>query len=219
MKQHSQIAIVSGRLYELHPTASIYNQLCDFEWDTPVGESPACGGISLVRVEAFEEVGGFSSQLIAGEEPELCLRLRERGWKIWKINADMAKHDAAITQFSQWWVRSIRTGYGWADIWLLRRTSPLNSWRREIASAVFRGGLLPVTICLGALLYPVMLWGGLAYLIQVSKISFARRSDCPRPWMFAIMTVTSKFAVFQGILKFCWHRFRGQATQLIDTKT
>ena len=36
----------------------------------------------LVRVEAFEAVGGFRPELIAGEEPELCMRLREKGWKI-----------------------------------------------------------------------------------------------------------------------------------------
>ena len=37
-----------------------------------------------MRVEAFEAVGGYRAQLIAGEEPELCVRLREIGWKIWR---------------------------------------------------------------------------------------------------------------------------------------
>jgi GT2 family glycosyltransferase len=156
--------------------------------------------------------------LIGGEEPELCLRLRERGWKIWRINADMARHDAAMTRYGQWWVRSVRTGYAWADIWLLHRTSPLNIWGRDIASTVFWGGLLPATICLGALIYPATLWGALAYLIQVNRIAFARRSNFSRPWLYAVMIMASKFAYFQGILKFCWHQLRGRAAQLIEYK-
>jgi GT2 family glycosyltransferase len=52
------------------------------EWDTPIGETQACGGDSMMRVEAFQQVGGFNPALIAGEEPELCVRLRQKGWKI-----------------------------------------------------------------------------------------------------------------------------------------
>ena len=33
----------------------------------------------MMRVECFRAVGGFNPDLIAGEEPELCFRLRERG--------------------------------------------------------------------------------------------------------------------------------------------
>src|SRR6266404_1026857 len=148
MKQRKDVAVVSGRLRERHPTASVYNQLCDFEWDTPIGEAVACGGNALVRVEAFEAAGGFKPQMIAGEEPELCLRLRERGWKIWRLDAEMGLHDAAMTRFSQWWVRSVRFGYAMAEVSQLHSTSPLGIWRREMASSVFWGGLLPIAICL-----------------------------------------------------------------------
>ena len=84
----SDLAIVCGRLRERYPNASIYNYFCDMEWDTPIGEAPACGGDALVRVEAFDVVRGFSTSLIAGEEPELCLRLREQGWKIWLLDTE-----------------------------------------------------------------------------------------------------------------------------------
>ena len=73
MVQHSDVAVVCGRRRERHPSASIYNRLCDIEWDTPVGQTSACGGDSLVRAEAFEAVGGFRAQLMAGEEPEALL--------------------------------------------------------------------------------------------------------------------------------------------------
>src|SRR4029078_12585403 len=67
-------AVVCGRRRERHPETSIYNRLCDIEWNTPIGEATACGGDAMIRSDAFKSIGGFRSMLIAGEEPELCLR-------------------------------------------------------------------------------------------------------------------------------------------------
>src|ERR1700719_1882252 len=58
IEQWPNAAIVCGRRRERHPSASVYNLLCDLEWNTPIGEALACGGDALVRVEAFEAVGG-----------------------------------------------------------------------------------------------------------------------------------------------------------------
>ncbi|MFE1817307.1 glycosyltransferase family 2 protein, partial [Metapseudomonas otitidis] len=80
-----------------YPTRSIYNQLCDLEWDTPVGQAKACGGDALMRADAFVQVNGYRADLIAGEEPELCVRLRAQGWKVWRLDAEMTLHDAAMT--------------------------------------------------------------------------------------------------------------------------
>src|SRR5258706_13233142 len=71
LRSHPQVAAVSGRLRERDPGASIYKRLCAIEWDVPVGESSACGGIVMMRAEAFDEGGGFNPDLIAGEQPEL----------------------------------------------------------------------------------------------------------------------------------------------------
>ena len=125
--------------------------MLDDEWNTPVGEAAACGGDALVRVEAFERVGGFRPWLMAGEEPELCLRLREDGWKIWRLNEEMTQHDAAMHTFAQWWIRSVRSGYGFAEVSRLYRASPHVTWRREIARAIFWAGVLPLVIVAGAL--------------------------------------------------------------------
>src|SRR5581483_941040 len=99
LEQRANAAIVCVRRREHEPSPSIYNLLCELEWNTPVGQTLACGGDALVRVAAFEQVGGFRPQLIAGEEPELCVRLREKGWKIWRLDAEMTQHDAAMTRF------------------------------------------------------------------------------------------------------------------------
>jgi glycosyltransferase involved in cell wall biosynthesis len=109
-------AAVCGRRRERHPEASIYNRLADLEWDTPIGETKSVGGDSLMRVAAFEEAGGFDATVAAGEEPELCQRMREKGWKIYRIDAEMTVHDSAMLHFGQWWTRAVRSGYGAMDV-------------------------------------------------------------------------------------------------------
>jgi GT2 family glycosyltransferase len=109
------IAAVCGRRRERYPTATIYNQLCDIEWDTAIGDTKACGGDSMIRATAFQQVEGFNPTLIAGEEPEMCLRLRQKDWKILRLDAEMTMHDAQMTNFSQWWKRAQRLRRGFLD--------------------------------------------------------------------------------------------------------
>jgi len=112
LNSNEKAAVVCGRRFEAFPEASFYNRLADEEWNTAVGRTDACGGDSMVRVDALQEIGGFDSELMASEEPEMAARLRARGWQIWRIDADMTEHDAAIHHFGQWWRRTLRSGYG-----------------------------------------------------------------------------------------------------------
>jgi GT2 family glycosyltransferase len=116
LEARPEAAVVCGRRRELFPEQSIYNRLADLEWDTPIGEAIACGGDSVIRLEAFEAVGGFDPTAAAGEEPELCQRLRRAGWTVWRVDAEMTRHDLAMTRFRQWWRRHYRSGYNGLDI-------------------------------------------------------------------------------------------------------
>jgi GT2 family glycosyltransferase len=138
------LAVVCGRRRERYPDASIYNRLCDIEWDTPVGAADACGGDAMMRAAPVNEVGGYDPSLIAGEEPDLCLRLRQRGWKILRIDAEMTLHDAAMTRFSQWWKRSLRAGHAYAEG--AARNGSEGHWVREARSIWFWGLAVPVAV-------------------------------------------------------------------------
>jgi GT2 family glycosyltransferase len=216
--QRNDVAIVCGRRRERHPEASIYNRLCDLEWNTQIGEAVACGGDALMRAEAFESVGGFQSQLIAGEEPELCIRLREREWKIWRLDAEMTEHDAAMTRFRQWWVRAVRSGYGFADVSWLHRDSPLGIWRREILRASLWGGLLPASIGLGALFHPAALLGASVYFLQICRVALKEEPTSHQSWLRALFLTLAHFAAFQGILKFLSCKRQKDAATLIEYK-
>ena len=172
IKGRTDIAIVYGRRRERYPEASIYNALCDIEWNTPLGELVFCGGDTLMRVEAFEAVGGFRPELIAGEEPDLCVRLTECGWKIWRIDVEMTVHDVAMTRFGQWWVRAARSGYGYTDVHLLnQRTRPFS---QNIRRAIIWGGIIPAAILLGCLISWKMLFGIAIYPMHAARIAYRR---------------------------------------------
>ncbi len=146
-EQEAQCAIVIGHLTELHPDHSIYNRLCAIEWRSPAGtltSMNALGGIMAIRVSAFKEAGGFHLDAIAGEEPDLGARLMLLGYKIIKIDAPMATHDAQMHRFGQWWMRAVRGGHALAYRYARHGQSELRDGRREILSDLFWGLLLPL---------------------------------------------------------------------------
>ena len=115
MRERPDVVAVGGRRRERHREATVYNLLCDMEWDRPTGEVTFFGGEGLVARPAFDAVGGFDDTLIAGEEPELCHRLRAAGGRIWTVDHDVAIHDADMHRFGQWWKRAERAGHAYAE--------------------------------------------------------------------------------------------------------
>jgi len=216
-------AVVCGRRRERHRDATIYNRLCDIEWNTPIGEANACGGDSLVRLAPFTEAGGFRSDLIAGEEPELSLRLRERGWKIRRIDAEMTVHDAAMTRASQWWKRAVRAGFAYAEGNSLHGHRPSRYRRRELWSIVLWALVLPVLAVVAAwftLGISLVLLAG-AYALLWLKIYGSQLKRCGTSFdanLYAASCVVGKFANLVGVLSYHWHRWRGTKRAIIEYK-
>ncbi len=186
LRNDVRVAAVAGRLRERFPERSIYNRLCDMEWDVPAGNVKSCGGIALFRVAALREVEGFNPRVIAGEEPELCVRLRQRGWTIKRLPDEMAKHDAAMTRFSQWWKRAVRAGHAYAEGAAMHGRSPERHFVRESLSGWLYGVLVPLAIIVTAIV--VSPWALLAFLIYGllwAKIARGRRRSHGDPWRFA----------------------------------
>ena len=161
-------AVVCGRRRERYPERSIYNWLCDREWDRPTGEVRACGGDAMMRIDAFEAVGGFRDDLIAGEEPELCVRLRAAGWRVFRLEYPMTLHDAAMTRFGQWWRRVQRSGYAFAQGAYLHGASPERYRVWESRRAWLWGIWLPLACLVGGLAFSP--WGWAAWLIYPLQV-------------------------------------------------
>ena len=167
-------AVACGRRRERYPEQSIYNQLCDIEWDTPVGDALACGGDALIRVEAYKQVNGYRDDLIAGEEPEMCFRLRENEWKIHRLDEEMTLHDAAMTKLSQWWKRTVRTGYAFSLGNSIHGHSAERYWAKECRSIYRWGTLLPIIFLLTMFLNPWFILLLVLYPIQIIRIALRR---------------------------------------------
>jgi len=207
------LAVVCGRRRERHPGASRWNRLIDAEWDTAIGEATECGGDALMRRAALDAVGGYREDLIAGEEPEMCLRMRRAGWRIRRIDAEMTWHDANLTRLSQWWQRARRAGHSFAEGAALHGRGPERYRVRETRRALAWGAGVPVAALAGALLTPWALALLLAWPAQVARLT--ARGMPPEEALFLTL---GKLPEAQGILGYWLGRLLGRRRGLIEYK-
>jgi GT2 family glycosyltransferase len=217
-----ELAAVCGRRRERHPDASIYNRLCDIEWDTPIGETDACGGDAMMRMAALVEVGGFDPTVIAGEEPELCVRLRRAGWKIERLELEMTMHDAAMTHFAQWWKRSVRAGHSFAEGSHKHGASPEHHWRAESRRIWFWGAVLPAFAIGGAVptlgLSLGLLAGYPVSAYRAYRAAKRRGRSEEEALLYGIACTVGKFPEVVGAARFHWGRTLGRRSGLIEYK-
>ncbi|MBD1850486.1 glycosyltransferase [Leptolyngbya sp. FACHB-711] len=222
LDSNPQLAIVTGRRIERYPEASIYNLLADLEWNTPVGEATECGGDILARASAIREVNGYNESLIAGEEPDMCMRLRQKGWKIWRIDVKMTLHDAAMTRFSQWWKRSVRGGWAAAAGAAMHGRSPEKFRVKECRSGWLWGAIVPsLAIGLVPITQGFSLMLLLGYPYQMWRIYRYRRNFGDQPAaarIYSRFCVLSKFPQAIGQFKYWLQRWQGKQATLIEYK-
>jgi GT2 family glycosyltransferase len=223
METDPRLAVACGRRRECHPDQSIYNRLCDIEWNTPVGVARSCGGDALMRVRAVAEVDGYDERVIAGEEPEMCVRLRRHGWTIRRLDQEMTLHDAAMTQLSQWWRRHQRAGHAYAQGAALHGRSRERHGVRQSLSVWFWALVWPFTTALLVGLCGVTgLLALLAYPLMVTRIAIGRRRQFHDPWphclLYALACVMCKWPQLAGQVRFLRDSLRGRPAELIEYK-
>lgn len=221
LESHADWAAVCGRRRERHTEVSVFNQVCDIEWDTPIGEARAFGGDVLVRASAFRSVGGYDSALIAGEEPELGVRLRASGWRIWRLDGEMTLHDAAMTRWHQWWQRNMRAGHAYAEGAKLHGAGPERHKVAETRRAILWGAAWPSLLLLAAPVLPSIGVAGLmAYPLQMLRLGLRFRSqrNNPIPWRYSALLVLARFPECAGALRFYWRRWSRQPSKIIEYK-
>jgi GT2 family glycosyltransferase len=217
------LGAVCGRVRERAPEASIYNLLCNLEWQKQPGPIEACGGNFMVRAAVFRAVGGFDPAVMAAEDDEFCLRLRAAGFEVMALDADMVWHDAALLRFAQWWTRSRRAGMAYAQGAAMHGASPSRHFRRECRRIWFWGlGLPAASLLLAAPTLGASLWGFAGYPWLGLRIyrTGRRRGWSPREArLYALFTVLGKSPELVGML--AYHhltRWQKRAATLIEHK-
>jgi glycosyltransferase involved in cell wall biosynthesis len=219
LEAHKDVAVVCGRRRERYPERSVYNWLCDQEWSKPAGEVGSCGGDAMMRVVAVEATGGYRDDMIAGEEPEFCLRLRAAGWRIWRLTDEMTLHDAAMTRFAQWWRRTMRSGYAFAQGAYLHGASPERHWVWEARRAWIWGIWLPFACLIVGLVFDP--WGWAIWLVfpaQAIRQTIRNRGSIRDRTRLAFFELLGRFPESWGQLRFLSDRFFGRRSQLLEYK-
>ena len=220
LDERTDVAVVCGRRRERFPEASIYNRLCDREWDTPIGEARACGGDAMMRSAPLFAAGGYRDDLIAGEEPELCLRLRAAEWTIMRIDVEMTLHDAALLRFDQWWRRTQRSGYAFAEGAFLHGGPPERHWVAETRRAILWGLLIPLLIAFAWLISHQLtaLALFLVYPLQLLRLALRPDRSVAARAVSSVFILLGRFPEALGVLTFYWRQWRAVRPTLIEYK-
>lgn len=225
--EDSKIMVVCGHRREIHPEASVYNRVCDLDWVYAVGVTDFCGGDAVIRRTALEQTGGYSPELIAGEEPDLCRRIRAHGGVVLRLDIPMTGHDLAMTSFTQYWRRSLRTGHAYAEIAALYKTSGDPFWtaaaRHNVKQAVIYM-VAPTACFVGALLFHSWLLAlaplvGAALLVVRTAIKYRHKpAGAGTLLLFGIHSHLQSIPVFIGQSRFWMNSLRNRRSSLIEYK-
>jgi cellulose synthase/poly-beta-1,6-N-acetylglucosamine synthase-like glycosyltransferase len=221
------VAVVFGNRREINPKASIYNRVLDLDWNAPAGIVEFCGGDALMRREVLESVGGFDERLIAGEEPEMCRRIRALGFSILHVDRPMTGHDLAMTRFSQYWRRAVRTGYAYAEVSARFRNTDLPLWDKKARRNIVHGagllGIIVVALLGSAAFHSVLPIATAVTIIGVLAIRTTIRFRWKTPDLatllfFGLHSHLVQIPLLFGQLKYQRDRFTGRTTKLIEYK-
>ncbi len=223
LDHHPAIAVVCGRRRERFPEASIYNLLADMEWDTAIGVATEFGGDAMIRAAAFRALGGYSSEFIAGEEPELAARLRLAGHKIMRLNHEMTRHDLAMTSIVQWWRRNVRSGHALAQLFHTHGKAPLFLYRKQWRSTVFWTLAVPLVLVVIAVvispwalgLFPVVY---VYLMVRIIRYRLRRGDDRDSAFVYGMFTAVGKFPQLTGMVKFYRNMWAKRPSTLIEYK-
>ncbi len=221
------IAAVWGHRREIHPEASAYNRILDLDWIYPPGPAEFCGGDVLMRRAALETAGGYDGTLIAGEEPELCRRMRALGYRILHIDAPMTGHDLAMRHFKQYWKRALRAGYAYAQVSSRFRNSGDPFWQAERTGNLRRGGFwifsfvaaIAASVWLRSV-WPTVAWLALLLVLSLRSTRKARwkSSDAGTLLLYGLHSQLQQVPIFFGQLSYDLNPRKGQQKKLIEYK-
>lgn len=221
------VAAVWGHRRELHPERSLFNRVLDLNWMVPPGFSQYCGGDVVMRREVLAAVQGYDSTLIAGEEPEVCRRIRAQGFRILHVDAPMTKHDFNMTRVRQYWRRALRSGHAYAEVSKRFRDTDDPLWQRARVRNLQRGTFWTVTAALALLAsvarrspLPALAWLALLILMAVRSGWKARwkSPDAATLFFYGLHCHLEQVPIFFGQLRFELDAWRGRRRGLIEYK-
>ncbi len=206
LEANPKVGAVFGRRREERCAESFYSRLMDVDWDAPSGAAANFGGDLLARVDAVRAAGSWSPTTINAEDIDLSFRMRADGWTIFHLAEEMTSHDVRMTRFAEYWKRSVRAGYGYAEVGWRYRKGPGWLLLRRMLSTVFYVVLLPLlALILAFVWWPGALLVALLYvrMLLVLALSARRRGSSWRmAFSYAGLNLVCKVAALLGSLRY-----------------
>jgi len=217
------IAVAWGHRREIAPRQSWYVRALDLDWIYAPGIVPFCGGDALVRRRALADCGGFDESLIAGEEPELCQRIRAAGGLILHLDAPMTLHDLGIRSFGQYWRRAFRAGHAYAEVARATAAAGHGLWAGEVRRNLIHGSAVaaaPVALVAAAVAGPLplaaLLAAGGALLARTYRRCGWKSPSRSTRALYAAHSHLQQLPILCGQLAFHLDRIRGRRRALIE---
>jgi cellulose synthase/poly-beta-1,6-N-acetylglucosamine synthase-like glycosyltransferase len=222
-----QVGVVFGDRRESNPQQTIYNRVVDLDWIVPAGPLEFCGGEALVRREVLEAVGGYDERLMAAEDTELCARIRGKGYTILHLDRLMVHHDLAMTKFSQYWRRALRTGYAYAQVSERIRPADSPNWYRQARRNRVQGSVV-IAIIASPLILAVAIRSFVPLLILLAMLAaLAVRTAIRSRWKKAPLATRLlhglhshlvQIPLLFGQIRYQLDRLAGKNPELIEYK-
>jgi glycosyltransferase involved in cell wall biosynthesis len=218
--QDQSLCAAWGHRRESKPEQSVFTAVLDLDWIYPIGRSMYFGGDVLVRRAALAQVHGFDGTLKAGEEPEMCARLRAKGWEIEHLDVAMTRHDLAVRTLRAYWLRCYRSGIAYAEVAQRMRGLGDALWQAEAARDFWHGVLYavyPLMLIVAFALHPLAALVMVASAVAVlARTAWRSRAKAAGKWLlclqYAVHSHLQKLPALAGQL--AWHRAHAQSQPL-----
>lgn len=223
LDHHPEVVAVCGWRRERYPEQSPFNRICDVEWRMGnIGETHSFGGDVMIRAAALEAVGGYDDTVIAAEDDEVSVRLRQADGIITRIDQQSTIHDANIHRLSQWWQRAKRCGYAYARVHSLHGAPPERKFVKEVRRTWLWGIIVPVMAfvlvlpthglsLLALLRYP---FTALRVIVGTQRRGFTGAESLPWGISCGFSVIPEAF----GLVKFHLDRLSNKQSQIIEYK-
>jgi len=222
LQTQSEVVAVCGRRRETRTRESFYSRLIDIDWDIPPGEVPYFGGDALCRAAAIDAVGGWSGELIAGEEPDLSFRLRAAGGQVWRLAREATLHDVMMSRLGQFWRRAERSGFAYAEVGYRHRTGFGRQWAVRAVTTTAYGLILPLLAVVAAftwwplVLLPILLWVRLLWTL--TRACRRKGASLSTALAYAALNIVGKTAGGLGAVRWTLRALTGRRPALIEYK-
>jgi glycosyltransferase involved in cell wall biosynthesis len=144
-----KIGCVIGDVQERGSERSLLSRVLNYPWASrKTGFVEAPGGGGTFRKSVLETIEGYNPWILKGQETEIGYRIREEGYRIYKIDHLMAIHDYGINRLDDLFKRSYRMGSSYGMIMTMPQGRSYADLTRRARSLLVQGMFFTVFIAM-----------------------------------------------------------------------